>query len=190
MRVDMHDLEQIETPRLTLRPVQLKDIDTIHTSVVRSQSALQTWLAWSHDTRRTATQTFVEEGIRSWSSNVPPFNMLMEHTSTGAFIGMTGYTDQTSLDQGIYDIGYWCDIDQQGRGYITEAAHALTHAAFKNHDAHTVVIRVASGNLKSQAIPKRLNFIKTHEQPSISLPHATDYVYALNDIQHLPALRI
>lgn len=77
----------------------------------------------------------------------------------------------------MYDIGYWCDTTQQGHGYVTEAAQALTNYALDELDAQEIVIRIASGNTKSQGVPKRLGFTMVRTQPSITLPGATDHVY-------------
>src|SRR5690625_199905 len=57
-------------------------------------------------------------------------------------------------------IGYWLDIEHQGKGIMTRAVRALTDYAFEEFDLNRVDIRAAVGNVKSRAIPERLGYKK------------------------------
>jgi len=59
------------------------------------------------------------------------------------------------------EIGYWLAEQFQGKGIITTACKILINKAFYEYSINRMVIRVAVGNIKSQAIPERLGF--THE---------------------------
>jgi ribosomal-protein-serine acetyltransferase len=59
------------------------------------------------------------------------------------------------------EIGYWLAEQFQGKGIITTACKILINKAFYEYNINRMVIRVAVGNIKSQAVPERLGF--THE---------------------------
>ncbi len=57
-------------------------------------------------------------------------------------------------------IGYWLDKNFEGRGIITKSCQALINYGFKELNLHRIEIKAAVNNLKSQAIPVKLNFKK------------------------------
>lgn len=57
--------------------------------------------------------------------------------ASGAVIGSCGYKGPPSSDR-IVEIAYGVNADQQGRGYATEAAEALTHYALENPQVRLV----------------------------------------------------
>lgn len=57
------------------------------------------------------------------------------------------------------EIGYWLAKDQQGKGIVTRACHAVTDYALTPMRLRTVHIRVAVENTRSRAIPERLGFL-------------------------------
>lgn len=54
------------------------------------------------------------------------------------------------------EIGYVFDPRQAGRGYATEAAHAMLHLAFDALGLHRVVARVDAENQASARVARRL----------------------------------
>jgi ribosomal-protein-serine acetyltransferase len=59
------------------------------------------------------------------------------------------------------EIGYWLVEGFVGRGVMSRSTQALTSFAFEELAMHRVVIRAATGNARSRAIPMRLGY--THE---------------------------
>ena len=57
-------------------------------------------------------------------------------------------------------IGYWLTKDAQGKGIITRSCKKLITYGFEELGLHRIEIKAAVDNLKSQAIPKKLNFKK------------------------------
>jgi ribosomal-protein-serine acetyltransferase len=55
-------------------------------------------------------------------------------------------------------LGYWLAAPHQGRGLITDAVRAMVTLLFREWKLHRVEIHVATGNLRSAAIPRRLSF--------------------------------
>lgn len=57
--------------------------------------------------------------------------------ASGAVIGSCGYKGPPSSDR-VVEIAYGVNVDQQGRGYATEAAEALTRYAFESPQVRLV----------------------------------------------------
>lgn len=57
-------------------------------------------------------------------------------------------------------IGYWLGEKYQGKGIMTKACKALIQYCFEELNLERIEIRVATENIKSQAIPERLGFQK------------------------------
>ncbi len=62
------------------------------------------------------------------------------------------------------EIGYTIFEDHRGRGYATEAAHALIDWAAGEHGVRRFVASVAPDNAPSLAIVRRLGFVQTGSQ--------------------------
>lgn len=57
-------------------------------------------------------------------------------------------------------IGYWLTKEAEGKGIITKSCKAIVKYGFEELSLHRIEIKVATENLKSQAIPERLKFKK------------------------------
>lgn len=57
-------------------------------------------------------------------------------------------------------IGYWLTKNAEGRGIITKSCKEIIAYGFQKLDLHRIEIKVATDNIKSQAIPKKLRFTK------------------------------
>lgn len=57
-------------------------------------------------------------------------------------------------------IGYWLTKDAEGKGIITKACRALISYGFKELGLHRIEIKAATENIRSQAIPEKLQFKK------------------------------
>ena len=41
--------------------------------------------------------------------------MIIIHKEDQKIIGASGYNDQSEINHGVYEIGYWCDVNYQGK---------------------------------------------------------------------------
>ncbi|MEP7164644.1 MAG: GNAT family protein [Ferruginibacter sp.] len=64
------------------------------------------------------------------------------------------------LHNKIAALGYWLGDGYQGKGIITKACIALIDHCFNELGMNRVEIKCATGNVKSRAIPEKLNFNK------------------------------
>lgn len=186
-----YKLKQIETPRLIIRPVQLGDEFELNQAVNRSLASLLPWMPWANDPSLEATRNFVQKGVFARNSrSIVNFPMVIIHKKDQKMISASGYNEQSDPENGLYEIGYWCDIDYQGQGYVTEFANALTQYALEELKAKTVVIRMEVDNKKSEAVAKRLNFVNQGTRPSTIKDNATDHYYTCKNPDSLPELKI
>ncbi|WP_259339653.1 GNAT family N-acetyltransferase [Mesobacillus zeae] len=58
------------------------------------------------------------------------------------------------------EIGYWLSEEQQGNGIMTRTVNSLIQHCFNELDLNRIIIRAASENTQSCAIPARLGFIE------------------------------
>jgi ribosomal-protein-serine acetyltransferase len=57
-------------------------------------------------------------------------------------------------------IGYWLTKDAEGKGIITRSSKALLNYGFRDLHLQRIEIKAAVDNVRSQAIPERLHFVK------------------------------
>ncbi|MDA8562125.1 GNAT family N-acetyltransferase [Gammaproteobacteria bacterium] len=191
----IYRLQQIETPRLLIRPVKLGDEYAINKAINNSLKILQKWQTWAKDPGIEATRSFVQRGVFAWESgSAIDFPMVVIHKEDQKIIAASGYNDRSDVNQGLYETGYWCDVDYQGKGYVTEYANALTRYAFDALGASKVVILMQVENDKSIAVAERLNFtnegIKARDPMNVvSEQQDKNYIYAVNNADNLPDLK-
>ncbi len=187
----IYKLKQIETPRLLIRLVHLGDEIQLNQSINNSLDSLQQWMPWANDTDLKTTRAFIQKGAFARSSqSIVDFPMVVLHKGDQKIMSGSGYSDRSDPENGLYEIGYWCDIDYQGKGYVTEYVNALTRYALEELKAKTVVIRVEVDNTKSTAVTKRLNFANQGTKPSVTKENATDYYFTCNNVDVLPHLDV
>ena len=184
-----YTLKQIETPRLIIRPVQLGDEIQLNQAVNNSLESLQQWMPWANDPSLETTLDFIQKGVFARNSqSIADFPMVVVHKEDQKIISSSGYNDRSDPKNGLYEIGYWCDVDYQGKGYVTEYVNALTKYALEELKAKTVVIRMEVDNSKSIAVAESLNFKNNGTTPSVTKDNATDYYFTCESIELLPLL--
>ena len=185
---------QIETPRLIIRPVRLGDEIEVNKAIHNSLEILQKWQPWANDPSLETTRTFVQRGVFTWDSEcIKDFPMVVIYKQDKRIIGASGYNDRSDPDDCLYEVCYWCDVDYQGQGLVTEYTNALTRFAFDALSASKVVISMLVENKKSSAVATRLNFfnegVKDRDpSDSVSGRIAKDYKYSASNTENLPDL--
>jgi RimJ/RimL family protein N-acetyltransferase len=149
--------EEFTTKRLLIRKPFPGDGKAVYNSIQASLSELKPWMPWAHNNQ---TEQDVEANIRDSIAKFITREDLRLHLfnkETGEFIGSSGL-HRINWDVPKFEIGYWIDTRHSGRGYITEAAEAITNFAFTELHAKRVEIRCDSRNTRSRAIPEKLGF--------------------------------
>jgi ribosomal-protein-serine acetyltransferase len=139
---------------------ELRLLEEIHTHALfgladANRAYLREWLPWLDDTRSPDDiRGFIRIATQQFASNQGYECGIWWH---GELVGTIG-NHRIDWRNGATSIGYWLGEAYQGRGLMTRACRALVHHAFRTLNLNRVEIRVASGNLRSRAIPLRLGF--------------------------------
>jgi RimJ/RimL family protein N-acetyltransferase len=148
----------IRTDRLLLRPHAPGDGPALKAAVDANLEHLQRWMDWamhepsSLDVIEHRIAVFVArfETGPDWGYGIRLIR------DPGTIIGGCGV--HARIGPNALEIGYWIDARCTRRGYATEAARALTDAAFAQPIVDRVEIRCDPRNLASAAVPRRLGF--------------------------------
>jgi RimJ/RimL family protein N-acetyltransferase len=141
---------------VVVRWVTVADAEAIARAVGESLEHLKPWMPWAD--ARSADVVFqrsrLREQIRQRSRREEwQYGMFANRS---AFVGSIGL--MTRRGPGTIEIGYWLHVDAVNRGLATNAARALTAAAFAMDDIETTIIVCDEANLRSAAIPQRLGY--------------------------------
>lgn len=149
--------EEFDSERLTIRMPKPGDGKVVYEAVKASIEELKPWMPWANMDQN---ETDTEINIRSAYIHFLKREDLRLHLflkETGEFIGCSGL-HRINWDIPKFEIGYWIDTRYSGKGYMTEAVNRIMDFAFQTLNAKRIEIRCDSKNVKSRAIPERLNF--------------------------------
>ncbi len=141
----------------TLRLLDERDADELERVVAANHDHLARWLPWVEATAAAgveARREYVRRARRQAEAN-DGFQTAV--VAGGAIVGVVGFHHVDWANRST-SLGYWLAADRQGRGIMTAAVRALVRHAFEVWQLNRVEIRVAVGNARSAAIPRRLGF--------------------------------
>lgn len=194
--MNIYFLQQIETPRLSIRPVQIGDELSLSKAINNSLPLLQRWMPWSKDPSFKTTQAFVQQSVNNWQAEQSQeFSMVVIHKADNKIIAASGYNEKSDPIKPYYEIGYWIDSDYQGQGLVTEIVNALTRYALIALNAHRVQICTQEGNVKSIAVANRCGYkldaiMQNYCIDCLSGLPANSLLFSCCDITQLPPLDI
>jgi ribosomal-protein-serine acetyltransferase len=148
---------------IRVRPgVELRELDEPHADELfrltdRNRTYLRRWLPWLDGTRCAQDSLFY---IRAVRKRILLYSELHFGICVDGRIAGTLGTHAVDRINSRTSIGYWLDEDCQGRGIVTDCVAALLDHLFGELGLHRVGIQCAVGNLRSQAVPERLGFVR------------------------------
>jgi len=140
---------------MKLRMLTIRDAEPLFQLIESSRTYLKEWLPWLSKTRNlTDVRTTIKESFQTYANQ--------RDLRAGIFIDniLVGVLSYNEFDwqNKIGYIGYWLGKDYQGKGIMTKAVAAFIDYGFNELNLNKIDIRTAFENIKSQMIPKRLNF--------------------------------
>ncbi len=140
---------------LELRQLEPEDAQEIFAAVCANREHLGRWLPWVESTETAEdTRRFLEQvAAHRREGKTAAYSLRL----AGELAGLVGLHD-IDIANGTAQIGYWLAGKHEGRGRMTAAVKALIEMAFEGAMLERIEIRCAAGNVRSQAIPKRLGF--------------------------------
>ena len=165
MKAKFTDLE-LKTPRLTLRPIRLGDENEIHEYAGDKSITMMFWLP--NDSFE-ETVNFVREYSAEWEKPEPEdyeFVILYE----GRIIGGCDCDLSHSEDHSYVTLGWIIHKDFRGRGFATEAAHALVDFAFSNLNITRALAQCDCKNAASFNVMKKIGMKLINDKGTRTYP--------------------
>ena len=142
--------EELETARLTLRPIATSDVDLF--VALDSDPEVMRFISGGKPSSRAETQRIVRRSLgHRW---------LGFERETGDFVGWFGIRPSTAKSR---ELGYRLRQQMWGKGYATEGSLALIAVAFAQPGVDRVRAETMAVNTASRAVMGRcgLQFVRT-----------------------------
>jgi RimJ/RimL family protein N-acetyltransferase len=147
----------VASGRFALRRYVAADAEALNRAVADSVDHLLPWMPWAAHEPLTvaARRELFATWDREWRAG--------ESAVYGMFvgdevIGGTGLHRRRGGRPDVIEIGYWVHVDHIRRGVATDAAAALTDAAFELAGTTAVEIMHLPDNVASRGVPNRLGY--------------------------------
>jgi len=141
--------------RHLVRLPAVSDADELFRLTDQNRDHLRQWLPWiNNSTCVDDTRRVIQSGLRQFA-NHQGFHAVI--CFDDQIVGVVGF-HAIDWNHRLTSIGYWLAESHQGRGLMTASCRAVIEHAFQVWNVNRIVIRCATGNHRSQAIPERLGF--------------------------------
>jgi ribosomal-protein-serine acetyltransferase len=141
--------------QLSLKLRGPKDADSFFILVDKNREAFRQYLYWVDNTNTPAdVEKFIQDCKEKFENKKgADFGVLYE----GKWIGSMGFHEIDNINNKAA-IGYWLDKDFQGKGIMTKCVQTIIQYGFEELGLNRIEILCEVTNIKSKAIPERLNF--------------------------------
>jgi aminoglycoside 6'-N-acetyltransferase len=150
----------IETERLYLRPYQEADASWFYGMSQRNRTHLSRYEAQNivmSVRREEDAPQVIQEMISAWDARDAFFIGAFDR-ETNAFVAQV-YVGPVNWELPAFEIGYFVDVDHEGRGYVTEAVKATLDALFGDLKAHRIRLECDDTNGRSRRVAERCGFV-------------------------------
>ena len=165
------------TPRLTLRPWWPEDTDALTTAIAHRDVAMRlARLPWPY--ARDDAEAFLAVPRTPHEPNTA---ILSRDGREPRLLGGIGLHRGA---HGVHELGYWLTPDAWGKGYATEAARAMLHAARHALGIRRVEASYHVANPASGRVLAKLGFREVRREPHFSLANGgmVDCVVTARDL--------
>ncbi|MDP5169883.1 MAG: GNAT family N-acetyltransferase [Bacteroidia bacterium] len=140
---------------LFLRALRPSDDERLYVMIESNRWHLEPWLSWIEDIHNLPdTRNFLKTiTYRSIYAGGWVFGIEYQ----GKLVGLMDFNEGNAEEKSIA-LGYWLDVDSEGQGLITKAVRRCVQYLFDEQDVSKIYIKCATDNLRSEAVPKRLDF--------------------------------
>nr|WP_277348421.1 GNAT family protein [Planctomonas sp. JC2975] len=144
----------MQTERLTLRMMTVRDVDAVHSH--ESRDDVCRYLLYEPRTRDEVAEKIADWSTRTRLAEDEDFLQLaVEERESRRLLGEI-YFAVTSIEHETAEIGWVFHPDNHGHGYATEAAETMLGFAFDTVEAHRVVAELTPENTASVRVCGRL----------------------------------
>lgn len=148
---------EIQTERLFLRTIQMKDAETIF-QIVQEHPEITEFMGWYPPKKIEDTQKYIQKV----TDQFPAPSVVWSIFYKGEFAGVIGYEDlerkynEVRID--CAEIGYWLSPKFHRKGFMTEAARAVLAFGFETLKLHRVIVKHVVENGASRRVIEKLGF--------------------------------
>jgi len=96
--------------------------------------------------------------VNEWQKGIHHFMGVFLKESE-QFVGQI-YIGLVNRDVPEFGIGYFSDVEHEGKGYVTEAVSTVVKTLFENLHAHRIRIETDDTNLRSISVAERCGFVR------------------------------
>lgn len=141
--------------KLRLEAIKLNMAEVIFEAIDRDREYLKEWLPFIDETQQVVqTEEFIRSIVTQRAKKKDEVFTIWYNLE---FAGLVGFKDTDWINRKT-ELGYWLTEKMQRKGIATACVKELVKIAFKKLGMNRIQIKVAVGNEKSSAIPKRLGF--------------------------------
>ena len=166
-------------PGLELRQLQPMDAAALFAVVDAHRATLREWLPWVDATVKLAdTEKYIAGTLRDLAATRA---FTCGIWSEGRLVGVIGHNRLDWAHRIAFPF-YWIAPDSSGKGIMTQCFRAVIEHAFVELRVKQIVIAVATGNLRAQALPAKLGFtqVSTLKKAEWLYDHHVDhFIYSL-----------
>ncbi len=138
-----------------LKELEIKNANALFELIDSGRIYLREWLSWVDETNAIEDSILYIQSVSQ--GDVYTGRYVLEIWYKNKFAGLIDFHNGNKINMAI-EIGYWLGERYQGKGIITRSCKKCIDYAFEEMGFNRIIIKCAVGNLKSQAIPKRLGF--------------------------------
>lgn len=140
---------------IRLETLKLSMTDVIFEAIDRDREFLSQWLPFVDYTQNISdTENFIRSVVNQPGKKRDEVYSIWYKRE---FAGLIGFKETDWINRKT-ELGYWLTEQMQGKGIITTSMEKLLRFAFQKLNMNRVQVKVATGNSKSAAIPKKLGF--------------------------------
>ena len=142
-----------------LRLLEERYAPDLYALIDANRVRLRRWFAWLDGTTTPdATLAYIRDANRQLADNRGYRAAIFLDTPDGWRLTGTAGMHPVNWQDRSTELAYWVGGQFEGRGLATRACRALCAHAFDAMRLHRVEIKVATGNERSHAVPRRLGF--------------------------------
>ena len=140
--------------------IELELVNTFRTEEIydvamKNKERLEPWVLWIKGANIDNMNEFYEDMLKKYVKK-RAFCCFVIYQ--GNFAGVVDISAKGGYGTKYGEIGYWLSGDYEKRGIMTKCVSKIIDLGFEHLDINSAVIRCASKNKNSCAIPKRLGF--------------------------------
>jgi len=141
---------------LHLEKIKISHAGLVFEIIEHDRNYLRRWLPFVDQTRKLKdTADYIRQIL---SLHHRDQNAVYTIWYRGEFAGLAGFKEIDMINNKS-EIGYWLAEKFQGKGIMTRTVQKMIDFGFRNMKLNRIQIKVAVGNIKSAAIPRRLGLV-------------------------------